>query len=528
MKNFNFIICFLLTLFACHANEQQTNSDKLLDFDNLETNDDISTPEDRLALFEFLIEETLKTEAFSPIKEKNLGIKVKEEMQKCKPDFLLAKNKSDLYFALQKLSAARKDRHLVVREDDDGLQLEGYRGVWAGIQFKHDFSSDLPSFYISKLGAIVEGEYSDQPSLGDQLVAINDIPILDYIEDARQYYRYSTEANFRMRMAYTLPYKDEKHLPERFFKENFNLLLKKADGTTYTAELPYHQGSDIAWAKREVSPRYKNYTKVFDRQCYRLYAPTDKTNKTLIIEWLGFKNNIEEDMKMLIKYAKKEKALSYNIILDMTRAVGGSRGKELLTRIQGKPYKTTFGNIRLSPKSKAFIENRKQRYLGKKAKKKWPLEWFEKDIEPKFKSGAAYSSNVPFKCADAPYDSDGMIQPAKNHFKGKLVCLFSPWGGSHLDQFASIVDYNDLGHTIGMPTGGYSNTWEVRKLIRFPISQKPTFEFMWTIGQTITPGGEVLEGNPAPVDQYIPETRENHEEYLSLLVETAEKWLNKN
>jgi hypothetical protein len=90
-----------------------------------------------------------------------------------------------------------------------------------------------------------------------------------------------------------------------------------------------------------------------------------------------------------------------------------------------------------------------------------------------------------------------------------------------LDQFASIVIDNKLGPVIGMSAGGYSNTWEWEETLIFPISKKPVVRYMWSIGHTIRPNGEVLEGNPAKVDEYIPVTAENYLSYYSILLSRA-------
>ncbi len=72
-----------------------------------------------------------------------------------------------------------------------------------------------------------------------------------------------------------------------------------------------------------------------------------------------------------------------------------------------------------------------------------------------------------------------------------------------------------------MPAGGYSNTWEWEETLLFPISKKPVVGYMWSVGHTIRPNGEVLEGNPADVDEYIPLTRDNFLNYYPLLVSRA-------
>ena len=41
---------------------------------------------------------------------------------------------------------------------------------------------------------------------------------------------------------------------------------------------------------------------------------------------------------------------------------------------------------------------------------------------------------------------------------------------------------------------------------------------MWNIGQTIRPNGEVLEGNPPTVNEYIPLTAENHKTHYDQMM----------
>ena len=90
-----------------------------------------------------------------------------------------------------------------------------------------------------------------------------------------------------------------------------------------------------------------------------------------------------------------------------------------------------------------------------------------------------------------------MLAPANQCFRGKLVCLTGPLGRSQVDQFAAMVIDNNLGHTIGMSTAGTSNTWECMQTLHLGSDPRPFATFMWTIGHTIRPNGEVLEGNPA-------------------------------
>ena len=273
---------------------------------------------------------------------------------------------------------------------------------------------------------------------------------------------------------------------------------------------------------------------LFSTQTYNLYRHSgDK--KILLLDWYGFREDLVKDMDRLMAYAAEFELLDCAVIFDGTRSRGGSKGAYAIQRLSPKPFKTTFGNLRLSDIVPVFIEQKRQQYEQRKILDSgvtetiddgtWLMEWLEDDVLKGLHAGQEYSNNVPFKLAHLPKYSDGIIKPAKIHFKGPLICWFSPYGGSHLDQFASIIVDNNLGHTMGMQPGGYSNTWEWDEVLVFPKSKKPVVRYMWSIGHTIRPNGEVLEGNPARVKEYIPLTRENYVDYYKILIAETYKYL---
>ena len=55
----------------------------------------------------------------------------------------------------------------------------------------------------------------------------------------------------------------------------------------------------------------------------------------------------------------------------------------------------------------------------------------------------------------------------------------------------------------------------------FPLGKKPIVGYMWNIGHTLRPKGEILEGNPVKIDEYIPVTRDNYLGYHQNLLERA-------
>ncbi len=48
---------------------------------------------------------------------------------------------------------------------------------------------------------------------------------------------------------------------------------------------------------------------------------------------------------------------------------------------------------------------------------------------------------------------------------------------------------------------------------------------MWSIGHTLRPNGQIAEGNPPLVDEYIPVSRDNYLNYKNILLEKAKEYL---
>ena len=69
----------------------------------------------------------------------------------------------------------------------------------------------------------------------------------------------------------------------------------------------------------------------------------------------------------------------------------------------------------------------------------WLLDWLDNEVTDSVISGATYSNSVPFKLAHAPKDSDGILQPAIPHFRGRMIAFFVPRRGSH---FRSVCSHN--------------------------------------------------------------------------------------
>ncbi len=520
IMNTNGLMIIMITLFTSAVSAQNHGS-----------------REDREALFDYIYEKTLQREAFSPVKEQKLDFDPREAMLALKEEVINASDDVELYYALQKLSASRRDRHLSIRKIKGGLVLPEINTGVAPIRFHPDYSKKREYFlFVADLGKNINEHLkrSTVPRIGDRLIQVNGQPLKDYFNEARQYIRYSNTENLWRRFAYDLSEKG-RQLPPSFYQDQLTLTLKNEAGKNYTITLPYL--AKVDWQHGRTLKDYPGYELAWKKESFHLYTPTDPNNRSLLLWWYGFRRDLPEATDYLIEYAEKHNLLDHDLIIDAIDSRGGSQGAYALARLSPVPFKTTGGNLKLSDITDDFIARYTDRYVARQNAMDgstreaqddgtWVMEWLHGPVLKGLAAGQVYSNDVPFKCAHLPYYSDWIMQPAKKHFTGKMVVFLGPWGGSHLSQFAAMVVDNQLGYTIGMPDGGYSNTWEWEEDLVFPTTGKRVVQFMWNIGHTIRPNGQILEGNPVQVDEFIPVTSKNYLEYKTLLLEKALQWLN--
>jgi len=469
-----------------------------------------SIPADRAALFDTILSRTLRRESFSEVKNERLGLDVEAAMRAERDALVEADTDDALYYALARLSTARRDRHLRLRLVEGGLDPTEKAGLSvvdgmapapdpprAPIRFAPDYGDpNDPFFFIADWATQLDGLVEDL-RVGDRLISVNGRPAEAWTSAAAPYMRASTVAGLRWKLAELLPQRSAV-LPVEFYGEALELEFAHAGGGTYLLELDYVPESALTWTGHGA-PSYPGFDLVAETPTFDLYR-SDSAG-ALLLAWDGFREHMVEDMDLLVASAEEEGLLHYDIIFDATRSGGGSRGAYTIRRISPRPFKTTFGNLRSSDASDQWVTESAAslgRLLDSLVREAdddggWLLDWLE----------------------------TGVIEPAPVHFTGGLVVLLGPSGGSHLDQFVSIISDNDLGTIIGMPAGGYSNTWEWEEVLTMPGTGDPVVQFMWSIGHTIHPSGAVMEGNPAPVDEWIPLTRDNAEEYYPILVGRA-------
>ena len=471
-------------------------------------------------LFDEIIGKTEQREAFSEIKESNLGFSAIEDMKALRSEFIASTTETDLYYALLKLSNARRDRHLRIYPVDGGVQAPNRAScVSAPIQVLPDLSEiDNPTFFVAAVS-----EARSSLKVGDVIVSVNGRTMSEYANEFAPWIRHSSLPGLYWRMAYELP-AQVATVPPSLYSGHLDLALENSSGQRYDVTLPY----DRACGHFGLTAGYPGFVEVMRRENFNVLI--DASREIILLQWLDFEDSLIQDIVDLMEFAGREQILDYDMIIDVTWSSGGSRGAYAIQRLVDQPFRVTFGNVRLSDLGKARIE----RYVnqepdtdapdifGLNLSRSWLIDWARTDATEAIRRGDDYTPAVPFKLAHLPKDSDGILQPAPVRFSGEVAIINAwTWGGSHLDQFMAMFVDNGLATFIGVPTGGYSNTWEGDEVLNFAVTGRPVVMFQWSIGHTIRPNGEVLEGNPAQPHEYIPLTHDNFQGYHRMLLDRA-------
>ncbi len=486
----------------------------------------VGTREGREALFDQILDMTEDREAFSPLKEEAMGYSLLDDMRAVRSEVVDAETEADLYYALVKLSNARRDHHLTVTAADAGLRPPQVPDVAAPIRVLPDYSDlESPSFFVAAVGE-QDGTDDPRPRPGDLIVAVNGRPIPEYVETFTPWVIHSSIHGLYWDIARDLPLR-RANVPPSLYEDTLSLELERPSGERYTVSLPYLDQAEIEVPQAE-EPLYPGFTTVMERLDFNVLLPDDG-RPLVLLQWLDFEYELIQDVIDLMELAEREGLLEHALIIDVTGSSGGSRGAYAIQRLVDRPFRTTFGNIRLSDAGEGFIRRWSEAdddadapdIFGLNESGSWLHEWARTDAREALDRGDEYTAPVPFKLAHLPKDADGILQPAAVHFSGPIAILSGPRGGSHLDQFVSMFADNDLAYIVGMPTGGYSNTWEAEEILHFPGTEQPVVRFMWNVGHTLRPNGDILEGNPPIPDTYIPLTRENFRTYHQILLEAA-------
>lgn len=484
---------------ACNANPSGSGCDGILQ---------------RKAVFDDLRRLSMEREAFTPKEQHSLQLDYEKDSAEMEPFFVAGDTELGYFRALYMMNNVRRDSHLdISNSGGPWINTGSLDERQAPIRFLPDYGEPAMSYAYFVIGYDASG-LDGEPDIGDRLVSINGEPIhcvgrwLQLFRQCSSYYQCMWRT------------KDKLEEWSELYNDGFmdpggiTYVLRRSDGTEYTLEgefsgkgKKYDYGVEMPEPQRGHKVPGFEPNPVLSKTNYALYLPND--DKTVLyLEWLDFEDPMEQEMQDLVEYADDNGLLDYDLIVDATHSSGGSDGILALRRLTDTPFLCTFGNVRVSEASEWFADGHSS--------------WLRNDVEEAQQNGWDYTVNRPFKMANSSaYDDDGIVAIPSLHFTGRSVWLVFPsGGGSHLDQFAAMAIDNEMGHSIGVSSPGYSNTWEWREDYLDPTTGEDVMGWMWNIGHTIRPneGREVLQGNPALAVEQVPMTPENYQDYYDDLV----------
>ena len=357
-------------------------------------------------LFDQIIVMTEQREAFSPVKEANIGFSAIADMKALRDEFVAAETELELWYALHKLSNVRRDRHLVVRYVEGGLPAPGWQPcVSAPIQVLPDLSDlDNPVFFIAAVG-----EGLNSPKVGDAIVGVNGRSIGEHITEFSPWIRHSTLPRLYWHLAYELPTRHFWGTPPTTYSDRLHLILESQSAQTYGVSLPYDSECD----RYRLTPGNPGFEEVMERQNFNVLL--DENREIILLQWLDFEMNdlaLVNDVNDLMEYAEKEGILGWDMIIDVTWSSGGSGGAFVIQRLVDQPFRPTFGNVRLSGIGKGLIEYYASRspntdapdIFGLNLSGSWRYDWARTDGREAIYRGDEYTAPVPFKLAHLPKD----------------------------------------------------------------------------------------------------------------------------
>jgi len=362
----------------------------------LSQDEKISTREDRAALVDYLIQKTIEREAFSEIKNERLGIDPIEEMKKYREEVVNSADEVELYYALQKLSNSRHDRHLYIQPLPGGPSLgDTFRklperlgfpkgtdrhAISLPVYFAVDFADpENPELFIS--GATVEHRHL----IGARVGKFDGRAVPDVADAAKPYIHFSTLPKFWMEWAERLHRISSLFPPTWYASSEVMLTLERQDGTTFKADLSYELKESLRWPEEDSTrAEYKGFEKYSESDTFDVYQPVNG-QRVILLDWHGFSNDLVKATDTLVHDADENEWLDYDLIIDCTRCVGGRYGAYAVQRLTSKRFKTTFGNLRLSDLAQSFVDRRIKGYEAWYAKnpellavsdsRRWQYEW---------------------------------------------------------------------------------------------------------------------------------------------------------
>ena len=105
----------------------------------------------------------------------------------------------------------------------------------------------------------------------------------------------------------------------------------------------------------------------------------------------------------LIELAERDELLDHDLIIDVRGSSGGSFGAYAIQRLVSRPFRTTFGNVRISDAGEALIERFQNLEVDAEApdifglnlSRSWLIDWARTDAAEAIRRGDEYTPRPP-------------------------------------------------------------------------------------------------------------------------------------
>ncbi|MDE2751759.1 MAG: hypothetical protein OXI83_04205 [Gemmatimonadota bacterium] len=262
------------------------------------------TPALRGALFDMIVARTERREAFSPVKNERFGFDPIAAMRALRDDVVAADTEEALYYALARVSHARRDRHLDLFLVPGGLTLPDSAGldVAGGPDGAAPGRAPVRIFPDYSDGA-GEAEYfvgdaanGAEDLVGSRVVSVNGLPIAAWHDSATAFMRHSTRAALRWKLAEGMTLATAA-FPPHLRSDSLRLVLEAADGRERRSILPFAADATLSWSGAG-EPSYPSLSLALRTGTYDLLIPDDG-RQFLVLIWRGFRESMVADVDRL-------------------------------------------------------------------------------------------------------------------------------------------------------------------------------------------------------------------------------------
>ena len=268
------------------------------------------TPELRAELFDTIISRTQRREAFSPIKNERLGFDPIQEMEALRDVVVSASTEQELYYALARLSHARRDRHLDLYLVAGGLELPDSAGLdvldgesnepaQAPVRIFPDYSDEDAGYFIGDRA--IDPRWPELPAIGDQILTVNGMPVDAWHDSATAFMRHSTSIALSWKLAEAMALSTAA-FPSYLRAEELTLVTQSSSGTETAYSLPFRDPSDLSWTG-SGDPNYPGLMLELSTPTYDLLVPEDG-RRFVVLVWRGFRETMVPDVDDLVEFAE--------------------------------------------------------------------------------------------------------------------------------------------------------------------------------------------------------------------------------